>query len=175
MDFKILEFIRLHCKCKFMDFIMKNISTFFNYSIVWMVLGVVLISFNSTRVIGYEIFVSLTLELLICNAFVKRISKRARPFTKKEEVNLLINPPKDYSFPSGHTLCAFMCATIIAAHVYWAGIILYVVAFLVAFSRMYLYVHYPSDVLAGALMGMFIALLANQLVELLISHDWIIF
>ena len=110
MDFKILEFIRLHCKCKFMDFIMKNISTFFNYSIVWMVLGVVLISFNSTRVIGYEIFVSLTLELLICNAFVKRISKRARPFTKKEEVNLLINPPKDYSFPSGHTLCAFMCA-----------------------------------------------------------------
>lgn len=68
-----------------------------------------------------------------------------------------------------------MCATIIAAHVYWAGIILYVVAFLVAFSRMYLYVHYPSDVLAGALMGMFIALLANQLVELLISHGWIIF
>ena len=86
MDFKILEFIRLHCKCKFMDFIMKNISTFFNYSIVWMVLGVVLISFNSTRVIGYEIFVSLTLELLICNAFVKRISKGLDHLLKKKRL-----------------------------------------------------------------------------------------
>lgn len=175
MDFKILEFIRLHFKCKFMDFIMKNISTFFNYSIVWMVLGVVLISLKSTRAVGYEIFVALTLELLICNVFVKRISKRARPFTKNDEVNLLINPPKDYSFPSGHTLCAFMCATIIAAHIFWVGVILFVVAVLVAFSRMYLYVHYPSDVFVGALMGVFIALISNQLVELLISHDWIIF
>ncbi len=175
MDFKILEFIRLHFKCKFMDFIMKNISTFFNYSIVWMVLGVVLISLKSTRAVGYEIFVALTLELLICNVFVKRISKRARPFTKNDEVNLLINPPKDYSFPSGHTLCAFMCATIIAAHIFWVGVILFVVAVLVAFSRMYLYVHYPSDVFVGALMGIFIALISNQLVELLISHGWIIF
>lgn len=175
MDFKILEFIRLHFKCKFMDFIMKNISTFFNYSIVWMVLGVVLISLKSTRAVGYEIFVALTLELLICNIFVKRISKRARPFTKNDEVNLLINPPKDYSFPSGHTLCAFMCATIIAAHIFWVGVILFVVAVLVAFSRMYLYVHYPSDVFVGALMGVFIALISNQLVELLISHGWIIF
>lgn len=175
MDFKILEFIRLHFKCKFLDFIMKNISTFFNYSIVWMVLGVVLISLKSTRAVGYEIFVALTLELLICNVFVKRISKRARPFTKNDEVNLLINPPKDYSFPSGHTLCAFMCATIIAAHIFWVGVILFVVAVLVAFSRMYLYVHYPSDVFVGALMGIFIALISNQLVELLISHGWIIF
>lgn len=175
MDFKILEFIRLHFKCKFMDFIMKNISTFFNYSIVWMVLGVVLISLKSTRAVGYEIFVALTLELLICNVFVKRISKRARPFTKNDEVNLLINPPKDYSFPSGHTLCAFMCATIIAAHIFWVGVIFFVVAVLVAFSRMYLYVHYPSDVFVGALMGIFIALISNQLVELLISHGWIIF
>lgn len=175
MDFKILEFIRLHFKCKFMDFIMKNISTFFNYSIVWMVLGVVLISLKSTRAVGYEIFVALTLELLICNIFVKRISKRARPFTKNDEVNLLINPPKDYSFPSGHTLCAFMCATIIAAHIFWVGVILFVVAVLVAFSRMYLYVHYPSDVFVGALIGIFIALISNQLVELLISHGWIIF
>lgn len=175
MDFKILEFIRLHFKCKFMNFIMKNISTFFNYSIVWMVLGVVLISLKSTRAVGYEIFVALTLELLICNIFVKRISKRARPFTKNDEVNLLINPPKDYSFPSGHTLCAFMCATIIAAHIFWVGVILFVVAVLVAFSRMYLYVHYPSDVFVGALMGIFIALISNQLVELLISHGWIIF
>jgi PAP2 family protein len=158
-----------------MDFIMKNISTFFNYSIVWMVLGVVLISLKSTRAVGYEIFVALTLELLICNVFVKRISKRARPFTKNDEVNLLINPPKDYSFPSGHTLCAFMCATIIAAHIFWVGVILFVVAVLVAFSRMYLYVHYPSDVFVGALMGIFIALISNQLVELLISHGWIIF
>lgn len=175
MDFKILEFIRLHFKCKFMDFIMKNISTFFNYSIVWMVLGVVLISLKSTRAVGYEIFVALTLELLICNIFVKRISKRARPFTKNDEVNLLINPPKDYSFPSGHTLCAFMCATIIAAHIFLVGVILFAVAVLVAFSRMYLYVHYPSDVFVGALMGIFIALISNQLVELLISHGWIIF
>ncbi|MBS1476828.1 MAG: phosphatase PAP2 family protein [Acholeplasmatales bacterium] len=154
---------------------MKNISTFFNYSIVWMVLGVVLISLKSTRAVGYEIFVALTLELLICNIFVKRISKRARPFTKNDEVNLLINPPKDYSFPSGHTLCAFMCATIIAAHIFWVGVILFVVAVLVAFSRMYLYVHYPSDVFVGALMGVFIALISNQLVELLISNGWIIF
>lgn len=175
MDFKILEFIRIHFKCRTMDFIMKNISTLFNFSIAWMIMGVVLLTFKNTRLIGYEIFVSLTLELFICNVFVKRLSKRARPFTKKEEINLLINPPKDYSFPSGHTLCAFMCATIIFTHYIYGGIALYFIAFVIAFSRMYLYVHYPSDVLAGALMGIIIALISNQVVELFINQGWITF
>ena len=75
MDYKILEFIRLHFKCSFLDKFMKHFSTLFNYSIIWMILGVGLFFFKSTRQFGFEIFFALTLELLVCNVIIKRFTK----------------------------------------------------------------------------------------------------
>ena len=173
MDYKILEFIRLHFKCSFLDKFMKHFSTLFNYSIIWMILGVGLFFFKSTRQFGFEIFFALTLELLVCNAIVKRFTKRERPFRRNEEVNLLINPPKDYSFPSGHTLCAFLAATIMIYFNLWIGIALFLVAFIIAFSRVYLYVHFPSDVLAGAILGVCIALISHVCTERMINLGWL--
>ena len=68
--------------------------------------------------------------------------------------------PKDYSFPSGHTQASFAAATALFTGNKKAGICAYVLAALIAFSRLYLYVHFPTDVLAGVVIGICCGLLS---------------
>ena len=96
---------------------------------------------------------SLLTDLVLCNVVLKKMIARQRPCWLNETVQLLVNNPKDYSFPSGHTMASFAVAPIIyRANKKW-GIAAYILAGLIGFSRMYLYVHYPSDVLGGMLIG----------------------
>lgn len=168
MDIKILEFIRSHLKCRFMDWFMKNLSMLFDFAIPWFFVFVMFLIFKSTRLYGITFVLAFALEGLICNVILKKLSKRERPFTKYDDFELLINPPKDYSFPSGHTLCGFLCSTIIYLYSPLFGTVAFVLAFMIAFSRLYLYVHYPSDVVFGAVFGVAIALGAYEIIALLI-------
>lgn len=87
---------------------------------------------------------------------IKPIVARTRPYEVNSAVSLLISKPIDYSFPSGHTAISFTIVSVLyffRMKKYW--IITFVLACLIAFSRMYLYVHYPTDVLAGAIVGTF--------------------
>lgn len=95
---------------------------------------------------------------LVCSAVVgnlilKNLVARSRPFSLNTTVNLLISAPTDYSFPSGHTMASFVAAMILYHTDKRLGIPALMLAFLIAFSRLYLYVHFPSDVIAGALIG----------------------
>lgn len=106
----------------------------------------------------------LILGLIFGNLLIKNIVARPRPFTLRG-TDIIIKAPRDYSFPSGHTL-----ASVISAYILWhnnrkAGIAAAVTAALIAFSRIYLYVHYPTDIIGGTLLGLLIGFVTVKISE----------
>lgn len=106
--------------------------------------------------------VGLLVGLLVGNICLKNLVARARPCWIDPGVPLLIGNPADYSFPSGHTLSSVIAATILYDTDKRFGIPAIILAVLIAFSRLYLYVHFPTDVLAAALLGVLIGKLLHR-------------
>jgi undecaprenyl-diphosphatase len=106
---------------------------------------------------GIMLLGSLLLCFLLGNLLLKPLVGRIRPCDIHSSIPLLIARPTDYSFPSGHTMSSFAAANIIFHANVELGIAAYILALLIAFSRLYLYVHYPSDVLAGMILGLFVS------------------
>lgn len=165
-EFAILDFIQNNLRSGFGDFIMPLISALGNGGIIWILFAGVLCIFPKCRKFGIIILISLGLDLLICNLTLKPLIARIRPFNVNTDIKLLISPPKDFSFPSGHTAAAFSAAFALffGKSKLWIPSIF--LAALIAFSRMYLYVHYPSDVFAGALLGLIVGAISNMIYEL---------
>ena len=105
----------------------------------------------------------LTLDLIACTLVLKPLIGRLRPFVERPDVVLLIPPPGDASFPSGHTAASFAAVFALKASgsPLWKPALLW--ALLIAFSRLYLYVHWPSDVLGGAVLGAVVGWLGAKL------------
>ena len=97
--------------------------------------------------------------LLLCNVLLKPLVARPRPYTHRPDIILLIKKLRDYSFPSGHAAASFAAASALAFSYcrHWRPAV--VLAVLISLSRLYLYVHYPSDVLCGALLGILCGLI----------------
>lgn len=108
--------------------------------------------------------VSLGLEALCCNVILKPFVARIRPCDINLSVELFIPHPKGFSFPSGHTGASFAAASALFFNRKRLGILALILAALIGFSRLYLYVHYPTDVLAGALLGIMFGWIGNRLV-----------
>ena len=128
---------------------------------VWIFIGLVLMICPSSRKLGKLVLIALLLNFIICNLILKPTFSRVRPFEINDTINMIIKKPKDYSFPSGHTSASF---TVVFGLYYgfktkgfrYARYLFYpslVLAVLISFSRMYLYVHYPSDIIAGVVLG----------------------
>ncbi len=108
----------------------------------------------------------LLISLLINNLMIKNMVDRPRPWVNIERLHILIKKPRDFSFPSGHTASSFASALIINRTVQgWIGIAAMILAVGIGLSRIYIGVHYPSDVLAGMVSGLMIAMLIWHLVE----------
>lgn len=148
----------------FLDWFMAFITTFGNGGIFWIAVGVVLLCMKKYRKYGLALLLSLLFGLLIGNLGLKPLVMRSRPCWNDPTVPLLISVPKDFSFPSGHSLCSFEGATSLFLMNRRLGAAAYILAALVAFSRLYLFVHFPTDVLAGTLLGILFGVLANKLV-----------
>ena len=146
---------------------MPVITTLGNGGVIWIVCAVVLLLIPKTRKIGVVLAVSLAIEALCCNVILKPLAARIRPFDMNTAVQLLISPPTDFSFPSGHTGAAFAAASALFFCKNRLWIAALVLAILIAFSRLYLYVHYPSDVLGGILLGILSGWLGYTLVGLI--------
>ena len=120
-------------------------------------LCVVLLIYKPTRPIGIIAAVSLLISAGICNGLLKVIINRTRPYDAIEELNLIAKLPHDSSFPSGHSNASFAVACAItwclSKERRWVGFILIAVAAIIAFSRLYVGAHYPTDVIAGILLG----------------------
>ena len=133
--------------------------TFITYlgdeGIIWIIAAVVMLFFKKSRKCGIMVAMALIIGLIVGNLGLKNIFARPRPFTVNSDMlkYLLVSPPNSYSFPSGHTMSSVECAVAIFLFNKKWGIPALILASLIGFSRCYLYVHYPTDVLAGALLG----------------------
>lgn len=152
-DFIIPNFIQEHFRFKFLDIIMPFITYLGDFGFIWLLIGIIFFLFPKTRKLGIFMLLSIAVSFLIYQCILKPIVARPRPFTQNPNITLLIKPPKDFSFPSGHTACAFSAVIVLFLEKNKLWIPAAILAFLIAFSRLYLYVHFPSDVLAGFFCG----------------------
>lgn len=132
---------------------------------MWIALAVVLLFFKKYRRYGIALSIGLVLCLLIGNLGLKPMVARPRPYEVYPQVELLVEKLSDFSFPSGHTYSAFLGATILFYMNRKIGYAAFVFAVLTAFSRLYLFMHYPTDVLAGIVMGVAIGVFSMFLVK----------
>lgn len=126
----------------------------------WILLSLILLLFKKTRKCGIYALCAVALGFLLGELGLKQLLCRPRPFqTVSGDIRLLIPFPGGYSFPSGHTTASFAAATVcFKFSKKWGGAAL-VLAALIGFSRVFLFVHWPTDVLAGAALGIGSALL----------------
>lgn len=160
-ELSILDWIAQHCHTDWLDTVMPVISWLGNSGAVWILLGLgILVLSRRQRATGFQVLLALLLSLIICNLILKNGVGRIRPFALNDAVELLIPPPGDPSFPSGHTSASFAAAAVLLLTRWrgrWAALVL---AGLIAFSRLYLYVHFPTDVLGGLVVGVLCGVLA---------------
>ena len=169
-DLPILDWIAEHLWCPFLDTIVPGITFLGNGGWIWIAIALVLLCIPKYRKTGFAMGAALLMGLLICNLWLKPWVGRIRPYDYQlqaygKAIPLLITAPTDFSFPSGHTIASFEAATVILIrHKKW-GVAPLLLAILIAFSRLYLYVHYPTDVLTSIVLGIGIGYLANYLIN----------
>lgn len=152
-EFAILDFIQNFLSSPFMDRVMVFITSLGNSGALWIATALVMLCSKKYRRTGVMLAVGLILSAVVGNVILKPAVARLRPFQLREGIELLIKAPHDFSFPSGHTLASVISASIIFMQHRRLGIVSVVVAALISFSRLYLYVHFPTDVLAGIVLG----------------------
>ncbi len=154
-DWWMLHGIRQMLQCRTLDFLMPKITLLGNGGALWLLAALTMTISKRYRKYGVALFGALTLGFLIANVGLKPLVARARPCWL-EDVALLIANPKDYSFPSGHTLSSVIGAVVLtAANRKW-GFWAIPAAVSIAFSRLYLYVHFPSDVATSVVLGLLV-------------------
>lgn len=158
MDMAILQGIHATCSSPIMDTLMPVVTMMGENGFIWLVIAIVLLINRRTRQWGFVMIAALIVDL-VCVQVLKSLVARPRPFMADPSIQLLIDPPDGGSFPSGHTSASFCAAVVLMfapVKKVWKvlGIVL---ASLIAFSRLYLEVHYPTDVLGGLLIGVAVA------------------
>ena len=152
-EFAVLDWIQANLRSPIMDLLMTAITTLGNHGLIWFILAGILLLTPKHRKAGVAVLAGLALEVICCNLVLKPLVGRIRPCDVNPAVQLLVARPDDFSFPSGHTGASFAAVSALyfsRSRLWMPSLIL---AVLIAFSRLYLYVHYPTDILAGALLG----------------------
>lgn len=165
MELRFLDFLQtIHTPL--LDKILAFITSLGNAGIIWIVLAVVLLILPKTRKTGIIVVAALLMDLILCNLILKNLVARVRPYDVNTAIAILIKKPLDFSFPSGHTAASFAAMTaLFLAKMKKAWIAALVLAVLIAFSRLYFYVHYPTDVLGGAVVGILSGIIGYTIVE----------
>ena len=176
-DLPILDWIQANLQSGFMDAIWPIITIFGDAGIFWMAWATLLLFIPKHRRTGLGMWFALFLGLVVCNITMKPLVGRIRPYDFQiNELGktwndilaggeLLVELPHDFSFPSGHTIASFEAATVLLINSPAMGIPAMILAVLIAFSRMYLYVHYPTDVIFSVFAGILFAVIGNLLAK----------
>lgn len=133
--------------------------------ILWIAIALFLLFRRKTRVIGVTMLLALVFTLLVGNLTLKPLVARPRPCWRHPEIPLLIANPKDFSFPSGHAMSSFAAAMALFMWNRRGGVLAVFAAAVMSATRMYFYVHYPTDILAGMLIGIVLGILAYRIIK----------
>ena len=169
-DLPILDWIAANLWCPLLDTVMPIITLFGDAGIFWIALPVLFMVTKKYRRTGSGMMLALMMGLLLCNIWLKPTVARIRPYDFQmeyfsKEIQLLAGGMHDFSFPSGHTIASFEAAVVIVLNNKKLGIPAMILAVLIAFSRLYLYLHYPTDVIFSVILGSALAFLGNFLAQ----------
>lgn len=167
LDESIQFFVQGHFHVPVLDTLLIFITKLGDSGFIWIVLGLLLVCFRKTRRCGIAVLLALLAEWAICNGLLKNLIARPRPYTLFPDIQLYVPKLHSYSFPSGHAASSFVAATAFFLYYKRAGIAALILAALIAFSRVYLFMHWTTDVLAGALFGSLIAVGVVKLLQAL--------
>ncbi|MBQ3967223.1 MAG: phosphatase PAP2 family protein, partial [Lachnospiraceae bacterium] len=163
-DLPMLEGIQSSMRNDFFDGFFKTVTHLGDAGIFWILLTIALLIIPKTRKLGYCSAIALVLDVLLVNCCIKPIVNRDRPYTMAEYaargIQLLIKKAHDASFPSGHTAASFASAVAILFYNRKIGIPAIILAAIIGFSRLYVAIHFPSDVFVGAIVGILCAIIA---------------
>lgn len=158
-EYSFLNFIQEHIASPWLDQLMTFITHLSDGGAIWIIAAIIMLIIPKYRRHGVILIMVLIIGAVFNSLMLKPLIGRARPFEGLEHITLLITPPADASFPSGHTLVSLSSALVILNANKKLGIISLILAVLTAFSRMYLYVHFPTDILAGAILAAVISII----------------
>ena len=166
IDGGFLLLIQEYVRNPILDSIMIFITSLGNGGMIWIAATILLLIPKKTRKVGIMSAVALLGSLLINNNLLKNLVQRPRPFVTFADLQIIIPTPSEFSFPSGHTSSSFAAASVFYKHLPKKfGVPAVVLAGLIGISRLYVGVHYPTDVIAGVLMGIFLGYLAECIVN----------
>lgn len=155
MEISILNWIQ-SMRTPIGDVVIPFITKLGDAGMIWILLSVVLFLNPRTRKSGMILAVALCVDVVLCNGILKNLFRRIRPCDVNTSIQLLVARPDDFSFLSGHTAASFAAvAALMLAGEKKLWIPALVLAVFIAFSRLYLYVHYPTDILGGIAVGVF--------------------
>ena len=166
LDVGFLLFLQDSVRNPILNSIMIFITSLGNGGMLWIAATVLLMIPKKTRKVGLMSAIALLGSLIINNNLIKNLVQRPRPFRTFPELQIIIPTPSEFSFPSGHTSSSFAAAAVFYRHLpKKLGVPSVVLAGLIGFSRLYVGVHYPTDVLAGVIMGILLSYMAEFLVD----------
>lgn len=166
MEANLLLWVQEHLRTDWLNPIIIAITSLGNAGIFWILLTLALLIPKKTRRVGILCAMALLGSVIINNLILKNVIARIRPYEVIEGLKIIVKAPMDTSFPSGHSAASFAAGVVLLRNLpKKAGIPLFVLAWLIALSRLYVGVHYPTDVAAGIISGTVIAIFVQWLYE----------
>lgn len=171
IDLHILYYVQDNLRNEVLNGVVKAFTSLGNYGLIWILFTLALLIYSDTRKVGIMCAVALILDLIVCNGILKNVIARTRPYDAFENIRCIVLPPPDYSFPSGHTASSFAAVVpaIVNKNTRKIGIAALIVAILMAVSRIYVCVHYPSDVVGGLIVGLLCGIVSCKIFEKLMQ------
>lgn len=160
-DASVITAISENVHSTFLNYFFRFVTLLGEGGIFWIAVAVILLFFKKTRRTGICIGASLLIGVIIGNGVIKNVVARPRPYDTIPGIEPLISRLSDFSFPSGHTLCCFEAATALMMNRSRWAIPAFFAAVLVGISRLFMFVHYPTDVICGALLGILFGVLGS--------------
>jgi undecaprenyl-diphosphatase len=156
LDRQLLSFFSEGIRNCFFDSLMPFVSAINQHGEIWIAISIILMINKNTKIrrLGISVLIALALGSILVELVLKNTIARARPIGDEFNFNFIINLPESYSFPSGHTTSSFAAFGVFLFSKARYRYLVLALAALIAFSRMYLHVHYPSDILGGIILGL---------------------